>query len=1780
MARNEFAELDAFKADATPVQPEPTDFSELDAFTASDNQPAPAAPTDFTELDAFQVKPQAPEQPQTDFAELDAFKPSSVSQPITPEQLGIPAGKDPKAALRQSPLPRQSVQPQNHIQAGQPQTQPMTDSGVAGLSERSGPLAALKVGAAQAVGSAISGGRAFTPDSIDPFLKKAGDAVKGLASDEDIQTVSNTLNGALWPSREETPWYDIDASMIPSTLNTWASTITNNIPIMVMSHIGRSLGGKAGSAIAAAIAGAGGQAGPQAATPEEVVTVPAGVVGGNIIGSFIGGAAPLIGMEADGFLDAATYHGIDKDIAEKYARRYGVGSGVIEYGQQVLLLKSFKGIVPKSLTRVTTAAKKAVLVRLLGASAVEGLEELSQSALEAKFLKDAVAEQKQRDPTFKANLSPAQLKRSFAVGAGVGFATMGLGEVSTSMRQRMQQGKVEPEEVREQARVVIRDRQIEADAENQAKADAVLAEAQTPEERIAEAQMPARTRNESIEDAQARQELIDADAREAANIEEGRVAALDEIRESERLATIDRLKARAADARLVRLGKMRVKAFRKRYGNVTPEKAITESAEAEKAAPIKSLDQLDPGAFPDERSAAVAPAQPEVAPEAVVPPPAAPKNGITPAPKVAAEAGTTEISADARPALSYSDFAKQYRTAWQNVNKYKLDQAGSRIYTDEMAKLADENPEHLAKFEAEQERGIGARKQTPEQAIAVKAAQDEMRVVANRKYATPAERADAIAAAREKIQNVQAGIQSESAAQREADLAKRQGDILAPDEGASVAAKIVTGAKKAAKAIEGEAAKATKRMRTRNENRMMSGLDEKDMADATIIGADLVLKKFTEIGKWSNKMVSVIGERVRSSLSRIWKAVNSYLTRVPKYKTKLPEAKYDLPKVKVVQANAATAAKPTPATKSTERSTPLIPRDDTPAGQAQKVFDQQRQDIKDRGKWSFRKFLDTMGARFIDVDTKSARILENDEEGRAVMNYKRASRGASGEAEAQYTEAERSIEGELHKDLGFIKDAKARSRVNQMLSDYLQAKRTIEVSDLKRSDRSQLELFDEFVTEGLKSPTTPEQSRAWIEAARTAYPAEMARIEKASETFWGTMRSQVNQSRKAGLITKGASDFLLKVHKFYSPRLFIQHFDRAVNDSIGGRGMETDSGIKALDKGSEESLVNDWRLLLSQVVARTQSRVFKNRANEKLMNWAKNTPDNPLELRIQKPSGTDSKGKLTYAKPPTGMKAIPVFRNGAEMQLLAPDGVAKYWVSNDPKIANDLADIMGTVLGTKLLRLLATGINPEFAIANLPRDIVHSWFTTQEYSPIIPIAMAQQARDFTAVAKDVFKRTGRIRDSIREGMSMSFLTNQGSIGVKGLSERTKARHQSIASIHKFASYLGETSELWTRMALRERAIKNGKTPFEATQIARGYLDFSQGGSWTKAADKAIPYLNAGVQGTRGIFRAFKENPKVAALKTAQVMGFAMALAYWNRKTNEEAWDEVSEREKVSKWIFTTPIKRKDEDGNTRHVYLTIPKDQGQRVFATIAEELMEKNQTGTANYEKVRQALGDFLPVDAGNLIPPTVSAFLTYVMNKDFWRNEDVWKGRDVKPTEEYWMSTPEAFVKLGKATGLSPIRAERAVGKVIPYNPYTWLLGATWKAVSPNDVTVDKSLIGNLSKTPFARRVMRSTWPTPMKSTDRKALRELGVTPYYPNGKPKPPRLLAKEIKDAKRLENSERQRNDRLLDEYLVKQKLGQKVSFGSVLANVKTAKEYKRIIARRKSKMREAMTIRRS
>jgi hypothetical protein len=512
--------------------------------------------------------------------------------------------------------------------------------------------------------------------------------------------------------------------------------------------------------------------------------------------------------------------------------------------------------------------------------------------------------------------------------------------------------------------------------------------------------------------------------------------------------------------------------------------------------------------------------------------------------------------------------------------------------------------------------------------------------------------------------------------------------------------------------------------------------------------------------------------------------------------------------------------------------------------------------------------------------------------------------------------------------------------------------------------------------------------------------------------------------------------------------------------------------------------------------------IQKRDIEEKITGIDKKISDISEQIKdVEKSGGKQKTNEIYHGEDMSWNREFTAWIDGEKKTFVLPRKVAKYWVTSDPQISKMTAAVLDWGLGGKILRPMATGYNPEFAVANLPRDMLHSWIATREYSSFLPVAIAQQVKDMIKVAPDVLLRKGRLRQYTKEGGGMEFLTQQGYVNRSRPWESPSATGEQLRQAQGILGYLGESSEMLMRLAIRERAIKNGKSPEEATWVARNYIDFSQGGSMAKAVDRAVPYFNASIQATRGVVRAFSEDPKRATFQVAQLVALGAGLAIVNTQTRKEVWDEISEREKESKFIIALPWKYTDKNGSERRAYLGIAKDQGQRVFATIGEVIADRamgNITGDVAFKRVKTAVSDFIPVDAANILPPNVSAFIGYINNKDFWTHEPFWRGPDVKPTDEYWKTTPKVYKDISKVTGLSPERMKGAIGKVVTKNIYTDLVTAGWeemtKGLSNEErESLDKTALEQVSNIPGARRVLRVTNPKTTEITLKEEVKDV---------------------------------------------------------------------------------------
>lgn len=268
----------------------------------------------------------------------------------------------------------------------------------------------------------LRGAEVYTPGQafgLDPLLDKASVLLESLKDPDIEKRLQRVASGKLWPIGEDKRWWQIEPKYLPEVINSWAVNVGNQIPILLTTFAGRAAGKVLGKPIGA-LAGAAAALVTGGPDPSDVATAPAVVGITQEVVKHLAGAAPLIAMEAGAFMDDANALNIDPDISEKYAKLYGLGSGAIEYSQQLWVLGRYSKIAK---TGQTTIMKQ--VLSHLGGSAFEGVEEISQGGLENFLLQKAVAEMKERHPDYegKAPDITEGWQRNGAIGAGVSLLT-------------------------------------------------------------------------------------------------------------------------------------------------------------------------------------------------------------------------------------------------------------------------------------------------------------------------------------------------------------------------------------------------------------------------------------------------------------------------------------------------------------------------------------------------------------------------------------------------------------------------------------------------------------------------------------------------------------------------------------------------------------------------------------------------------------------------------------------------------------------------------------------------------------------------------------------------------------------------------------------------------------------------------------------------------------------------------------------------------------------------------------------------------------------------------------------------------------------------------------------------------------------------------------------------------------------------------------------------------------------------------------------------------------
>ena len=772
---------------------------------------------------------------------------------------------------------------------------------------------------------------------------------------------------------------------------------------------------------------------------------------------------------------------------------------------------------------------------------------------------------------------------------------------------------------------------------------------------------------------------------------------------------------------------------------------------------------------------------------------------------------------------------------------------------------------------------------------------------------------------------------------------------------------------------------------------------------------------------------------------------------------------------------------------------------------AEKQINSNAEAIKDISQLEVNKSADLVNRGYKDAD--KATIQAEQPLRKRVLNLAR--RGIidiKGEMKAAFMKENAVFGKEIVKFQELLAGASARSALvfDRFRASVIEGLPEVDIMNVSKIvfARRALEIANDKELKGKKNIKNPhgatagDYTRALIKLRQEHGEVKFNKLDQLASNYFEWTRSTVRELEKSGIISKTELENLLKLD--WSKRTSIDRIDpeRRILPKKKQKIDVRDTGVYQLKGGTTKPIVYDIREIAAQVSVRTIDRVMRNNTNKALYNFAEAVPDNfivrlPEEGRVK----MNKRGnKVKSVRVPRGFTRVDVFIDGIQKPIFLNKAYAEQWVTSNESMPTAVANTLRIVSLGVILRPLATGINPAFALTNFPRDVLHAWLTTNEYSAFLPRFAFQVGKDLMTTYKDAWRKEGRYIEYIEEGGGMSFLTHQGLTSLTGTFGKSVARAEVDASkwgrAKAVLGKLNEMSELWVRLSYRERAIRNGKDKVEATWVARRYIDFAQGGIATKGLDHSFAYLNASVQGIRGIGRQLtnKEDAIRLGAKVSQLAVLEASMQLANYAVNPEAAAMVSTQDQIANWVFTLPLEPWiDSQGNKRYWYITVAKDPSAISMLAPITAVMNKFIYDRVPPSWVRKTFEKSIPMPYTGSAIPSAEAYYGFIANKDMWTGRKIWRGPDVPAKDEVYgfrrgrPATPLIYEAWEALTGLSPVRSEWFVRKMSADNPYVQLMGKGFRTLteglSPQDkIDTSEELIRS---TPILKKLLKATHP-----------------------------------------------------------------------------------------------------
>ena len=583
--------------------------------------------------------------------------------------------------------------------------------------------------------------------------------------------------------------------------------------------------------------------------------------------------------------------------------------------------------------------------------------------------------------------------------------------------------------------------------------------------------------------------------------------------------------------------------------------------------------------------------------------------------------------------------------------------------------------------------------------------------------------------------------------------------------------------------------------------------------------------------------------------------------------------------------------------------------------------------------------------------------------------------------------------------------------------------------------------------QGYKTLLSADEAREGLELLAKKYGEDGLRtLQKSAQEYRRVHTKVLRRLAQSGIISEDSLKSITAKNQFYVP---FEIVDFMAENAEKGKFGKSSFNVASQDviksfKGSEREIADPIEASVKQL-SRSIPLIERNEAMKSLVDLRKLEPETYGKLI------TEHKG----GRIPKDAGSVNVFINGENKTFLVPKEIEeavkhlnKKQIGVLGKIANPFANV---------LRSGATVLNPAFILANMPKDTLDAVFGRAVQGG------AEKAAKFLsqypgALADVVFKKGDYIKWLKSGGAQSAFLssevfkTPQKTVReLAGLKPKgAKAKFAKVVkSPLEALQFLGRVSEETTRVARFKEGLKAGESLKTAALASRDItLDFSRSGNTMQVLNRAIPFLNAATQGSAKMLSLFKDNPGKAAVTMSAMVGMPTAMMYMNNRKFDD-YKDLAQFEKDNNFIIMLRDRTPEEKSKREPLRaLKIPKGNILKPFSNLLEnyyQFVDSNDPKALN-ELALDIAEDVSPIGVpvgkdrarrfvGQTIPQALKPGVEIATGKNLFTGRDIVPRtlQGVEPTEQFTERTPETAVKLGQATGTSPVQIEnlaRTVG------------------------------------------------------------------------------------------------------------------------------------------------------